>query len=491
MINYQIHFADGDADRHREHLTEVLGAIATDGETYEEVEAAGEADYTLLVSRPHGSGWLGVYEERSQPATLTDLESTAGALSEAVGRPVVAARLDEDDTLELRLVRRGEMADRYSSSLHPTSSNHGGLSADDLAGAPARWAELVDPAHGPDDLEAIWQTDEASGPEILGQTAEILGQDPVLAGMSASSLQAVTSEGVRALYFRRRQRATDLERVGGMPQFAPPDAGRLREASVGDQLQVSASVGNRGGPAVGIRVILSGPALTRQLLEVDTIRIMGGRAGDQEEAPGRQTEGPDGRPIVVADFPERAVEGALAGEVDLSEMSEARQKRLMDAHRATRLTLYASVRATAEGTGDLELGLQALDRPETHAASTTPMSIGPTPRRPLHVDPDVVQPHELRRLQKSNTLFALLHFGEPIDRWRESAAEADGTWSGAVAEPGDSFTTVTALAPTTRPNESTLPAADLAEANRREQLADELTDLHQFSALLDPPHPPI
>ncbi|MFB6373005.1 MAG: hypothetical protein ABEN55_07800, partial [Bradymonadaceae bacterium] len=228
-----------------------------------------------------------------------------------------------------------------------------------------------------------------------------------------------------------------IDRKQGRPDFETPGRVRRLEVSVGDEFQSSMSVGNRGGGVDGLLVVVRGEAIGEELITVETIGLQGGRGQERVDVPADEERGEDGERIVAATFPDAAVAGALADDVDFSQMSDRRGREVMRAHRASRVSVYVAGHAEAAGEGDLEIELSAMNAPES-AVEPSHITVFPTSRRPLHAE-DEPPPHTLRQLEKNDTLFALAHLDAPVDQWAEAATEAIAQWSGTIAESDDVF----------------------------------------------------
>lgn len=276
--------------------------------------------------------------------------------------------------------------------------------------------------------------------------------------------------------------ASSIDRMGGSPAFETPGRDRRLEVSVGDEFQASMSVGNRGGGAEGLRVVVGGEAVEEERITVETIGLRGGEGQERLEVSADRQERADGGRIFVATFPEATVAGALAGDVDLSEMSDRRGQEVMRAHRASRVSVSVSGRAEGPGDGGLAIELSAMDAPEASTTERSHITVFPTPRRPLHAEEEP-PPHTLRQMEKKETLFALAHFDAPVGDWAESATEAIAAWSDIIAEEEATLTRVESTG-AGRPTEDEVSAAVLGHAGELEALQDRLGDLDQWSVVL-------
>lgn len=277
----------------------------------------------------------------------------------------------------------------------------------------------------------------------------------------------------------------DIQRVKGPPSFEAPGRVRNLEASVGDEFQSSMSLGNRGGPAEGVRVIVRGEAIDEGLVEIDSVRLMGGTASEQREAPAVKEDVSDGR-VFSAEFEDVGIDGALSETVDFSEMGDAEARRVMDAHKATRLSVYARGHAAAEGEGDLTIEISAMNAPEATVGESSRVSVLPTPRMPLNAEPDTAPPHTLRQMQKPETLFGLVHFGAPAADWADEAIEAIGRWKEAISGFDDTFIRVVFDNERSRPDEEEVPGQLYDDREYLERLAEQFGGVYQHSAVLRP-----
>ncbi len=272
-----------------------------------------------------------------------------------------------------------------------------------------------------------------------------------------------------------------IERIEGPPQLETPGRERRLEVSCGDGFQASTSVGNHGGGFEGLRIEVTGSAVSEGLVEIESIGVHGGAAQERTDLDAERVD-EEGTRHFVAVFRDVELAAALAGEVDFAEMSDERGREVMRAHRGSRASIYISGRAIEAGDGELCIELAPIEAPERRVGEEAHLTVFPTARRPLASEEEPPA-HTLRQMAKDETLFGLVHFDAPVGAWADEATEAMGRWNDLIAGGDDRYIRVEVESRGTRPDEDEVAASAFDEQGLAE-LARRLPELDQYSVLL-------
>lgn len=473
FANIQVRAAEQTASASRESILETAAAMPAAREGWERVDEADRADRSLLVGPVHGGEWVGVYLDRAD--RFEEVESFGGVLSAELATAAVGFRVD-GGTARMSLGRDGE---RVGSVMRRDGAVEGAYSEE--------WAAPL-PAGGDEEALRRLFEETATAPDAwVREVAEQYGMEPQLVAASYRYVRLNVAGSVDAFHYRRVESNDTIGRVGGAPQFDVPDRVRELETSVGEQVQASTSIGNRGGAVTGVRAVVDGTALDREIVEIDTVRLTGGRGQQAVEREGRVEEDGEGGRRIVAEFDEVEVAGALSEDVDLSDVSDERGREIMRAHRASRMSIYARGRAVAAGEGTLAVGVEASNDAGSDAARVrSELEVHPEPRMPRGARSEHAPTHTLRQMEKSGTLFALVHFDTPMGAWKSLAADAMSRWASEISGSDDQFATVELSDPRSRPDEQVTTAEAFTDAERMADRVGRVGDVYQWSAVLYP-----
>lgn len=440
---------------------------------WEPVDEAERADFSVAIGPEHGAGWVGVYLQQAE------MESIPGELVEALGAELAAPAagfFGEANRLRVRFWLDGRRIGDWD-------SEEGGEPDVSPKSLEDRFLSGISEEAG---LAECWHSPPEGADRMARAFGRALKMDPMLVAAGYEYVTTNVAGGVDVFHFRQRSADRKVARVSGTAEFEA--AGRVREleASMGGDFQASASFGNRGGRAKGVAIRVGGEAVERGLVEIETIRLNGGTVRDFEEAPVEFSGGEEERGEVVAEFPEAAVEGALGEVVDLSELSPERRREVMQAHRASRISVYVRGTAVAPGEGDLRIGVAPVGKkPSDRAEERAHLAVYPRPRVPVPADPETAPPHTLRQMQKPETLFALIHFDRSADTWVRPAAKAIRAWNDAIVGSEGVYTEVTFAHPGARPNETLVQGGEFDDAEHLVERVERMGRMHQYSAILE------
>lgn len=470
FANVQVSGGDEQGDGRRSAVVDAVAAKLAEQEGWERVGDPSAADRSVAVGPAHGGGWVGVYLDRAD--RLEEVESFGAALSEEVDGTAVGFRA-EGTILEISLSRNGERSARLTGAKADLRDEDWSDFGGDEGVGRLRGALNAD---APPDRRAR-------------EAAELLEMAPEFVAASYRYVQTNVAGDVDRLHVRRLEGSDEIRRVGGAPSFDVPDRVRELEASVGEDVQTSTSVGNLGGPVEGIRVEVTGSALDDGLVEVDTIRVSGGVGRETVERSIAAGAAGDGGTVAVT-FDELDLAGALTDEVDLSDVSDRRGRELMRAHRASRMSVYARGSAVSSGDGTWSIRVEGTNDSGSDAAeATSRISVHPEPRMPARAQSERAPTHTLRQMERSGTLFAVAHFDKPIGAWMSLASDAMSRWGAEIATPEDSFAVVELENPRSRPDEKLEEAETFTDAERMAERIGGIGDLYQWSAVLHPEMP--
>ncbi|MGE0786370.1 MAG: hypothetical protein AB7S26_11935 [Sandaracinaceae bacterium] len=419
FTNVQVHLGDGPRDA-------LLHAITADAKDADLVEDPADADRTVLVLPPDAGGWVTIYDQRTESQDLDALSHLAALASSATGAPSIAVLVHDSSVLELGLFAEGQRVDRYNSFPDYFDPPPEGDDADgapradetEASGHPERWSAQL--GADEDALRAAWQRDALFAEDILRRTCEAVGCDVARArtGYRYAIEERALPEGTTALRFRLRERPPHERRAEGTPQLAlhAHYGGTAIPLGVGDGLRLGVSVRNEGGPGLGVRVVVWGDAIDRELVAVDSLELLVGdpRKGATHQFLTPERTGSRSGPILVADRPEQAIPaGSLAG----GQSSGVDPIELMHAMMSSMIHVNVVGRVLAPGNAELSIGFVPSDAVEGGQVGTTcRLAITPAMRRPLRfVDRTFGAGSQLLRpLAGSSRIAALLVFD--VDR---------------------------------------------------------------------------
>jgi hypothetical protein len=480
FANLQVHVGSEKSST-LESIAEATADHIADSPYYRRVDDPDDTERTVAVA-PAGE-WTALYDSRIGHRSLEGLEREAITLSEALDRPVVGTFMHDGEVLELRLARGGELIDRVSS--HPTffgppEEIYGVESVDALRGSPESWRDAFGDAVDVEALRELWHGDASlEAPDFFEATAEALGWTLDRAGVGYRDLQQQENlEGpIEIRYVGLADWRDWVEFVDGSPAFAPAGSEPPEECAVGEGRKISASIANEGGATEGLVAFAWGPALERDVVEIEQIELAGGRSGGRQTKQPRLQRDEDGTAMAIASFPEIDVGAALVDTDVSGDHPPELERRISEARQSASLSLHVDVQGTSDGDAALNIGVMDPDVPESRGLTTVEVTVLGEPRRPLRARESADLAHALRQMQKSTSLWAIVHFETPSEAWAEEGSEVLADWAEDLAAPKHVFRTYRAGL-----DETTSEAERPSEGWRGEEIAEQLNEARQFRA---------
>jgi hypothetical protein len=392
----------------RTTILELVSRLAADNGFVRCAEGE-QPDRSIVVGRR--GAWIGVFDESTESQDVKLLDALAKALSEATACPALAALVHDSDLLLLHLFEGGKLVDEVD-----RGKKKGRLE---------RWSGLVDPAKA-QALRAAFARRDLFAEQTLGEIAQLLGMhaESACTGWSYLVEEGPLPEGATHLRFRHAERPAYEQ-----PPERPPRLGSFPEMiqqslAVGGELHLSSSPHNYGGPLRNFYVAVHGSAIEAGLVEADEVRVSPwkGRAVLEARTVRRMT--PDGKAVLVADFPEGTLPGSNVGGMDaLAGIDRKQLERFMSSN----VMVTVSGKAIAPGEGEAYVSLVPREAREGASQSGYRLTIAPAGRKPLRAT--VVDATRYLPLSTPDALAALAVSTPEKEEAAPIAAEIVERWS--------------------------------------------------------------
>lgn len=468
FTNVQIFVRGRDEAEAKRRVAEELARIADDADL---APARGdeEADRTILIEC--GDGVISVLDEATEGQDADEMSALASSLSLALSAPAMTVTVHDSDVLYLTLFdEHGEEVDAYNS--HP--SFFGEVSASEkkrVAGAPEKWRALLRTGATTHDLARTWKEKKLFCEETLGATLDLLGLERARAMVGFNYAQQ-SERAYERFAFRARVRPAYETKVTGAPRFSTMSYAQTLEVSRGFPVHVTYSAKNEGGASRGMRVVLSGEAITRGLLTLDRCQLVIGQPQDRNvvEAPFAATGKGDGARLTAA-FPDVEIPPGSAGELGFGPGVDPRK--MVAAMYAS--NVHANIHGTGGSVGSGALRIQFVPSADEAGAVEHELTIATTaaPRRPLRA-PEDSHAHVLRPLELRGTLFLLVMLDRPQDAALPFVRRALASFAPHAAKSGSYQLAIFKAAPGERPATGTAKAEGFFGSARFAKLCDEM-----------------
>lgn len=478
------------------HVLDALRALAQE-EGMRPCSGDEDPDRTIVVRAGPGV-WLSVYDEATEDQDSAKLDALGKRLSMATATPTVTVLVHDSDVLMLALFRDGKCVDRvnsnpgYCSSRTPTKAER-----ERASGNAAKWTDVLADGVQPDRLTVTWSAEKLFAEETLAKTATLIAcpMDRIGVGYRYLDPEIFGSGATAVLRLRWRIRPKHESLASGPPELSSglPAGYELEPAkhvlAVGDELRVSATCRNVGGPSQGLGVRVWGTALDNNLLRPSRFELLVGNVmkGAKHTCFVPQSRTHDGQTLWFIDTETEIPAGVQGG---LEAMAGSRDWRsVQEAISRSQVHVNVIGDVIAPGSGALHVALVPLltDNDSAFVASHQ-LSIDPPLYRPLRADLGTAlgaSSHVLRPLSRRNVLSAMIVYdGEPVDL-SDHAARAFERFA-SVCPVVDRYEKTIFLADTTmRPKSGTLSSRKLFGSKRWRDVVDSMRTERQLS--LAPP----
>lgn len=307
----------------------------TKGIGYEEAEGADDRVFTLVAHE----GWISVYDTETG-----SLDQLVKGLSKSLAASVAGIRVEDSDKYTAQLCRAGRVVDKISAGpLRKKGS-----------GKPELWAEVLAPGSG-DSIARALEGGGTFAEEPLRHLCHAINLPAHAALATPEEMSQLPPSGARVLRYRSLHRKAPQ----GPPLLTLVNRGSA-PAAVGQRLpQTFVSLANDGPAAKGLRVRLSGEALTQGLISpfelhvVTIVALGGGLAGQSKFHPLERDSH-----SWFAGLPELE----LKTRVDPRTLPEGPGvlKAVREYHRSA-ITFHLVAEAARAGQADLEISFEWLD----------------------------------------------------------------------------------------------------------------------------------
>lgn len=417
FTNVQLRVPDGVAPRELAQRAQQAALAVLEGEGFWPAAAGDPLDRELVILA--GERWVSFYDMRAEDQDATN-ERWARALSQTLTTTAVSVLVHDSDVLALGLYVEGEARDRFDSNPEFSGTRPSRLTP---AARAKRWASVVQPGHDVAGLEAVFCARPTFAEQALAPLASAMGVEPDRLGTGYRYLvedDEVPEDAIRVPLCRATRPAWE-RRTEGPARFAsvwPQDGERPeiepQQGLVGESLQLHATVANRGGPARGLAIELSGGD---GLLHIAGLELVIRRGGDFERH--AATLVADG-PISRAVFPEVVLPPGAA--VDASSLVGAPVAAFIEVHHAGQIHVNLYGDAVAAGETRVSLRLVPLDAPEGAHTEALDVELRSLECAPLRARGGL-RPHELDPLVGDDHTYLSLLVGEPRERVAAIAGE--------------------------------------------------------------------
>lgn len=347
-------------------------------------------DRLVAVGTPADRGWITVADESTEPQDADVLETLAKSLSTAVDGYALAVLVHDSDVLDLRLIDKGRRVDHFVNNpdYFDDRGTRSTKARQAVRGRPEAWAPLLVNKSETDALEAAFRSTPVFAEEMLAEIARLLGLG---AGydVGATDLKQEREPGFEIRCFK--DPAADLAETGRPPTFEPGSWALPLEVSEGEALHWSTSVLNKGGPADGVEVAISGTAVDRGLIQVSRAACAVPLGDHEMTRATAELDVRNGRAAVS--FPEVRVPSPTRSLA------------------APQVIVMLEGRVERAGRGQLQLRVQPIAAPDRGVSQSIDVTIGPALPRPLNA-PDASAAAALRALQSPATLVGVVAIRE-------------------------------------------------------------------------------
>jgi hypothetical protein len=376
FTNVQVHTGERAAAEAREMIVEALRQWVAGAGLIEDASLADEDAERVIMIGPAGpESWIAVYDSATEDQDTEKLHALAEMFSR-VGAAAVSVLVHDSDILEMCLCRDGAQIDLYNS--FPNYFDEDAEGRAPASGEATRWGVALASGATPEALRVAWETQDLFAEDTLTRVAPLLGWDSARYAVGYRYLPEIVS-GLSAftrLAFRTSTPKRRLSVVAeGPPRLVQAGGQGSLSVPVGSPFSgISTAFRNAGSQGHGLQIVLWGPALDQEIIDVREVHI---RCGPNYAVafetpaiplvPGQSAEGVRLWHAVVEDIeiPPDVTEDAL--NVAMRQTGEARQ-RTIERLAAAQITVLLDGQALAPGEGDLYLGVTPLANPDGQAS---------------------------------------------------------------------------------------------------------------------------
>ncbi|HVK69738.1 MAG TPA: hypothetical protein VM694_35010, partial [Polyangium sp.] len=351
-----------------------------------------EPDRTVLILGPNKHGWVSIYDERTEGQDQARLDDLAALASRALGAPALTVLVHDSDVLCMDLFAEGACVDRYNSHPRYFDEEADERDAEDLSGHPERWATHFALGISAAELGAIWSGKKLFAEATLAETARALGAPPERMGVGYRYLDEKTRAKATALRFRLRERPGHEAAASGPTLLVAQTVGETVPArfAVGDELRVSLTTHNQGGPSQGLLVAAWGDAIAQGLVKVERFEVLVGdvRAGARHETVAPSTHEHQGGMMAVAELKEAVLPAGVPGGFDAMAPGGDWQRAFTAMQRA-QVHVNVVGQVVAAGAATLHVGLVPLAHRAGETSITYELTLDAPLWRPLRAAPEM------------------------------------------------------------------------------------------------------
>jgi hypothetical protein len=470
FTNVHVRSADGDAHATRTAILDAIARLVTE-KGFVPCDEGDKPDRSIVVG-PAGP-WIGVFDESTESQDVNLLDALAKALSTATSRPALAALVHDSDHLLIRLFEAGAIVDEVD-----REKKKGKLDA---------WSGVVAPDKA-ESLRKAFVGRDLMAEQTLADIAEILG-----IGLESACngykylLEQPLPEGATHLCFRHAERPAYERPAEGPPRIASFGIKISRPLAVGGDLGISYITNNGGGAVHNFYVAVHGPAVEAGLVQVDKVRLYTGlgqrKRGTSFEATAERRTTGEGKPALVADFPEGDLPASNAGGPQALAGVGASERMEISMRSNISVTIQGS--AVALGEGDLFVSIVPREARENAGHAVFHVAVAPPARKPLRGK--AMDPTHYLPLSTPDALVGLAVSTLDKGQAASIAAEVVERWS--ELWPAETKLKATifegSLARATKPRTATLTVGKLAKSAPWKKLRAALTTANAISAEAD------
>ncbi|HVH45637.1 MAG TPA: hypothetical protein VM925_24955 [Labilithrix sp.] len=389
FTNVQICLNEADSARARVRVLDALRVFA-DRAGLVPATKNDESDRTMLVRI--GGPWVSIYDSLSEGQNLEVSDALGKSLSRELSAPVATVLVHDSDVLELRLFQDGKLLDRFNNA----PSYFGQATPAEITaakGRPTRWHKVLGDSVDIDELREAFESADTDEPfaahVVLENIASALGlaHEHVFVGYryATEPSTAERSPGVRTTGFvelRWRDRSADKPKTIArtVPSFSKGfSSGRLA-LRVDSAQPFSGAVRNEGAASKGISVVISGPALDEELVNLESLTVAAGvPAYEGTGVPLERWNDAKGHPSFIATLPDVKIPEGISTQA-LGALARSPDKYVQASTRATiHLTLVC--RGLKPGRSRFSIAVVPEANPEGEIVHEVPVNVDAVSRK--------------------------------------------------------------------------------------------------------------
>jgi len=356
---------------------------------FTQVSTAGDADLSVALSPVGEKPWLGVYDQGTEDQDPKKLSALLTTLTGALSCAGVGITVHDSDVLHMVLFENGRPVDSHNSNPAYFGEKLSKTEIKERQGHAEKWRTVIKAGYTPENLRQLFAKEKPVLAEeaLISGFAGLFDWNREYCAVGYHYLQDIDTEGFVTLRFRLNNKAQTEEQCTGSPVFQIQSHNLGLSGVVNFGFNYHFSFSNRGGETKGIRLVLWGPALERELINGEGLiaEIRRGSRKSDETRAGSFTKAHSaaGERLLVWELPGYSVVAGMKKDpysFDYGQM-RSQMERFYDTH--SNVVLKGCFAGPGKET--LYAGCVPLENPEEGSTSLTiPVDVIGSPCLPLH-----------------------------------------------------------------------------------------------------------